>query len=216
MARHFKDDSEQRAYARQARRGDEYRQQQPHAAYQRQEQAYTPAPYGSGQAAPAPRRRKKKSPLPVVLAVVVVALAGVGVYLFLNPPFFKVSVNGAEQSVSAGTTVQSCIDEGLAAPSAGNLIAVDGSVAQEGGGSAFTATVNGQAAEGSTVLKSGDQVQIDNGADVEEGYTETTEAVAHGTSGVDYSTLSSYYNGSIHVMSAGEDGETNGGPYRNT
>ena len=207
MARHFKDDSEQRAYARQARRGDEYRQQQPHAAYRRQEQAYTPAPYGSGQAAPAPRRRKKKSPLPVVLAVVVVALAGVGVYLFLNPPFFKVSVNGAEQSVSAGTTVQSCIDEGLAAPSAGNLIAVDGSVAQEGGGSAFTATVNGQAAEGSTVLKSGDQVQIDNGADVEEGYTETTEAVAHGTSGVDYSTLSSYYNGSIHVMSAGEDGE---------
>ncbi|MDO4848835.1 MAG: polysaccharide deacetylase family protein [Coriobacteriia bacterium] len=222
MARHFKDEQApapqpRRRYPQQdAAAGQAYGAQQGYGAQQDQryaqrqayEQApYQEAPYGGGSSAPARRPRRRRRLWPIVLLIVVVVLAGVGVNLYLNPPFFTVSVNGAEQSVSAGMTVQGCIDEGLAAPSAGNLIAVDGSVAQQGGGSAFTATVNGQQADGSTVLKSGDQVQIDNGADVEEGYTETTEAVAHGTSGTDYSTLSSYYNGSIHVMSAGEDGE---------
>ena len=220
MARHFRDEQApapqpRRRYPQQdAAAGQAYGAEQAYGAQQgyAQRQAYgqapyQTAPYGGGASAPTRRRRRRRRLWPVILLIAVVVVAGVGVNLFLNPPFFKVSVNGAEQSVSAGMTVQGCIDEGLAAPSAGNLMAVDGSVAQEGGGSAFTATVNGEPAEGSTVLKSGDQVQIDDGADVEEDYTETTEAVAHGTSGTDYSTLSSYYNGSIHVMSAGEDGE---------
>ncbi len=213
MARHFKDDSAQRAYASQARRSEEdYRQaagQQRRQAQgrPRQDAAYTPAPYGSGQPAQAPRRRKKRGPLPIIIAAVLLVAAGVGVYLVANPPIYSVTVNGAEQTVNTGTTVEQCIEKGFAAPNAGNLIAVDGSVAQQGGGTAYTATVNGNAVDGSYAVKKGDDVQISDGADVDEEYTETTEAVAHGTSGTDYSTLSSYYGGSIHVYSSGEDGE---------
>ncbi len=244
MARHFKDDSEQRAYARQARRSDAvyqqdayqqqargqqqgyaqqqgaYQQQgyaqqqarpQQRGAYQQQsrnQQAYAAAPYSTAGNSPAPRRRKKKkSPLPIVLAAIVLVAAGVGIYLFLNPPVFSVSINGSSQSINSGTTVEQCVEKGYATPTAGNLIAVDGSIAQQGGGTAFTATVNGSTVEGSYTLKKGDDVQISDGTDVDEEYTETTETVAHGTSGTDYSTLSSYYNGSIHVYSSGEDGE---------
>ena len=112
-----------------------------------------------------------------------------------------------EQTIEAGTTVQGIVDKGLATPTAGNLIAVDGSVAQQGGGTAFTATVNGADAQGDQKLSAGDQVQIDNGQDVDEDFTETTETIPHGESGTDYSTLASYYNGAIHVYSSGEDGE---------
>ena len=214
MARHFKDDSAQRAYASRARRSaDDYRAagQRQDAGHQRQAAPapYTPAPYGVGQPAdaPRPRRRKKRGPLPIILAAVALVAVGVGIYLVANPPIYSVTVNGAEQTVNTGTTVEQCIEKGFASPAAGNLIAVDGSIAQQGGGTAYTATVNGNEVDGSYAVKKGDDVQISDGADVDEEYTETTEAVAHGTSGTDYSTLSSYYGGSIHVYSAGEDGE---------
>ncbi len=212
MARHYRDPNapaprprrrtqeEMAGSAQQGRRSDEdpweARQEQP---------AYEPAPY-QAEGGKAPRRKKSKAPLIVVIAIIV-AVAGAGAYLFLNPPFFKVTVNGTEQTVESGATVQKLVDDGVVSPLAGNLLAVDGSIAQQGGGTAYTATVNGSEAEGATRLRSGDAVQVDNGADVEEEYTETTETVAHGTSGTDYSTLSSYYNGSIHVMSSGQDGE---------
>ncbi len=212
MARHYRDPNapaprprrrtqeEMAGSAQQGRRSDEdlweARREQP---------AYEPAPY-QAEGGRAPRRKKSKAPLIVVIAIIV-AVAGAGAYLFLNPPFFKVTVNGTEQTVESGATVQKLVDDGVVSPLAGNLLAVDGSIAQQGGGTAYTATVNGSEAEGATRLRSGDAVQVDNGADVEEEYTETTETVAHGTSGTDYSTLSSYYNGSIHVMSSGQDGE---------
>ena len=213
MARHFKDDSAQRAYASRARRSaDDYRAagQRQDAGHQRQAAPapYTPAPYGADQPdAPRPRRRKKRGPLPIILAAVALVAVGVGIYLVANPPIYSVTVNGAEQTVNTGTTVEQCVEKGFASPAAGNLIAVDGSIAQQGGGTAYTATVNGNEVDGSYAVKKGDDVQISDGADVDEEYTETTEAVAHGTSGTDYSTLSSYYGGSIHVYSAGEDGE---------
>ncbi len=212
MARHYRDPNapaprprrrtqeEMAGSAQQGRRSDEdlweARREQP---------AYEPAPY-QAEGGRAPRRKKSKALLIVVIAIIV-AVAGAGAYLFLNPPFFKVTVNGTEQTVESGATVQKLVDDGVVSPLAGNLLAVDGSIAQQGGGTAYTATVNGSEAEGATRLRSGDAVQVDNGADVEEEYTETTETVAHGTSGTDYSTLSSYYNGSIHVMSSGQDGE---------
>ncbi|WP_322353760.1 polysaccharide deacetylase family protein [Paratractidigestivibacter sp.] len=220
MARHFRDDSAQRAYASQSRRSADasrqgyarqqgYQQQsyQQQGAYQ--QQGYTAAPYdmGDGRASTPRRRKKKKSPLPLILAAIVLAAAGVGIYLFLNPPFYGVTVNGTEQTVNYGTTVAQCIEKGYAAPTAGNLIAVDGSIAQQGGGEAFSATVNGNAVDGSYSLKKGDDVQISDGADKDEEYTETTETVSPGVSGTNYSTLSSYYLGSIHVYSSGEDGE---------
>lgn len=200
-------------------KGGHGQQQDPYAESNYVEQeapgAYEPSPYtddeprrGRGASSSPRRQGKQKRRWPVALAaVLVVAVVGIGAYLFFNPPFYKVSVNGTEQTIEAGTTVQGIVDKGLATPTAGNLIAVDGSVAQQGGGTAFTATVNGADAQGDQKLSAGDQVQIDNGQDVDEDFTETTETIPHGESGTDYSTLASYYNGAIHVYSSGEDGE---------
>lgn len=154
-----------------------------------------------------PRRSHRRRNALIGLAVIVV-LAGVGVWLYFNPPFFDVSVNGTRRTVNAGATIQSVIDEGYASPKAGNLIAVDGSVATAGGGTAFTATVNGsEVTDGATSLKRGDDVQISDGTDQNETFTEKTEAVPHGTSGQDMSSTNLYWAGSIHVLSQGEDGE---------
>lgn len=171
---------------------------------------YTPAPYDIGEVKPRRsnrRRRRKRRALVAVVVVLIAALACAGAALYLNPPFYNVTVNGVEQRVDAGTTVQQLIDEGYATPTAGNLIAVDGSVAQAGGGTAFTATVNGAEAAGDTAVTRNATVTIDNGADVEEEYTETVEAIPHGESGYDTSSPSTYYYGSIHIYSQGEDGE---------
>ena len=157
----------------------------------------------------APKRRRKRRATALVIGLVVVAAVIGGVaWAAFNPPFFKVSVNGTSYTVDAGTTIADVIEKGYASPAAGDLIAVDGSVAQQGGGDAFAATVNGQATnDGSTKLTRDAVVNIEDGADVEEEYTETTETIPHGTSGIDYSKLASYYQGSIHVFSDGVDGE---------
>ena len=46
-----------------------------------------------------------------------------------------------------------------------------------------------------------------DGNDVDEDYTETTEAIAHGEGGQDVSSPATYYAGPIHVLSDGQDGE---------
>ena len=166
---------------------------------------------------PVKAAKKKRNPLvslkahfgsgfsfaPIVIGVVAVALIVVMVFF---PPFFKVSVNGTEYTVNAGTTVKDVVEKGYASPAAGNLLAVDGSVITQGGGTAFTATVDDAAAEADTRLSRGNNVQVSDGADVTEDYTETTEVVPAGTSASE-TTFNNYYNGSIHTYSAGEDGE---------
>ena len=57
---------------------------------------------------------------------------GIGVFFVLNPPTFDITVNGAKHTVSNGTTIDKLIDDGLASPTAGNLLAVDASVITEG------------------------------------------------------------------------------------
>lgn len=154
-----------------------------------------------------PRRPHRGRNALIGLAVVLV-LAAVGAWLYLNPPFFDVTVNGERRTVDAGTTVQQVVEKGYASPKAGNLIAVDGSVAKQGGGTPFTATVNGTQVDGaSATLSRGDDVQIADGADQDETYTEKTETIPHGTSGEDVSSTNLYWAGSIHVLSAGSDGE---------
>lgn len=155
------------------------------------------------------RRRKKGHPGLTVLIVLLVlaALGGGGAYLWFNPPFFQVSVNGSRYTVNAGTTIKDAIDKGYASPKAGNLIAVDGSVATEGGGELFTATLNGTSVnDPSTKLTRDATLEISDGGDTTESYTETTETIPHTTSNA-ATTASSYYNGSIHIFSDGEDGE---------
>lgn len=156
----------------------------------------------------APRKRKSHKVAIVVVLLVLVLLGGAGFYLWTNPPYYNVTINGEQRFVKSGMTIQEAIDEGYASPVAGNLLAIDGSVFQEGGGEPFVATINGETtSDGSVAMGRDAEVQIDNGTDVTEEYTETTQTIAHGTSGTDMSTLDTYWTGSIHVYSNGQDGE---------
>jgi peptidoglycan/xylan/chitin deacetylase (PgdA/CDA1 family) len=152
--------------------------------------------------------RKPDSGPKILAALVALTIVGVIAYLVFNPPSFSITLNGAQYTVSSGTTLQDLIDDGYASPQAGNLIAVDGSVATEGGGQAFVATLNGtdQTSDGKTVVHKDDDIDISDGNDVEESYSETTEDIPYST--VDApTTATSYYNGSIHLFVDGQDGE---------
>ncbi len=156
----------------------------------------------------APRKPRRRAPMAITILIVLVVLAGGGLYLYFNPPLYNVNVNGVDHLVSSGATLQDMVDDGFASPKAGNLLAVDGSVCQEGGGDKFEATVNGQSTNDPTyVVPRNATVQFENGNDATEEYTETTEAVAFGTSGQDMDSFNLYWAGSIHIYSEGEDGE---------
>ncbi len=164
---------------------------------------------GAGEGMPGtPRKRRRRAPMLVVVLIVLAVLVGGGAYLYFNPPLYNVNVNGTDHLVSSGSTLQDIVDEGFASPTPGNLLAVDGSVCVEGGGDKFEATVNGEATnDPNYVVPRHAIVQYENGNDTTEEYTETTETIAHGTSGEDVSSFNLYWAGSIHIYSDGEDGE---------
>ena len=164
---------------------------------------------GAGQGVPgAARKRHRRVPVVAVVLVVLAVLVGAGALLYLNPPIYRVSVNGVEHMIHTGMTLQDLVDEGWATPAAGDLIAVDGSVAQEGGGDKFEANLNGTVtSDPATTVPRHSTVEFSDGNDVDEDYTETTEAIAHGEGGQDVGSPATYYAGPIHVLSDGQDGE---------
>ncbi len=121
--------------------------------------------------------KKKAGIVSVLAALVILGAIGVGVYLHFNPLSFNVTVNGMTRTVDRGTTLSDIIEEGVVTPVPGNLVAVDGEVIEEGGGTAFVGTVNGDEVDDPAFeLHSGDTVQLDHGADVTEEYdVETVE-----------------------------------------
>lgn len=167
-------------------------------------QQYIPSTYGY-EVEP---RRKRGGCLPVLLVLLLLAgVVGAGVYFFiLNPRSYDVSINGQTVNVERDSTIADVIEAGYATPTPGNLMAIDGTVATEGGGDPFAATVNGKATtDASTVLKRDDVVEITDGADQTETYTEAEEAIPHGTVESDTS-AEGYWAGSLHVYQKGEDG----------
>jgi peptidoglycan/xylan/chitin deacetylase (PgdA/CDA1 family) len=79
-------------------------------------------------------------------------------------------------------------------------------MAKEGGGDPFAAKVNGtETADPNTVLKKDDKVEIADGKDTTEQYTEQEETIPHGTVDADTS-AGGYWAGSLHVFQKGEDG----------
>ncbi|KAB1648517.1 polysaccharide deacetylase family protein [Adlercreutzia muris] len=144
--------------------------------------------------------KKKSGIVSAIVAVVILAVIGVGVYLYLNPPTYNVTVNGMTRTVHDGATVGDIINEGIVSPKPGNLLAVDGEVLEEGGGTPFTGTINGsEFTDAATALHKGDTLQIEDGADATEDYeTETVESEpGHQELG----------DGAIHVYVPGETGQ---------
>ncbi len=151
--------------------------------------------------APHQRPARKRSKVPVVVGILAAVAILVGVVYFLWATFgvMNVTVNGVELTLKPGTTVEGVVEEGHASPTPGNLLAIDGSLLEQGAGQPFTATVDGEAADGQTVLKNGNVVQISDGGDTTE--ETTTEEVS-----IPFGTSSSDTWGAIHVYSQGTDG----------
>ncbi len=148
------------------------------------------------------KQRRKKSPVAIVISALLLVGIGVGVYFVLNPLSFDITVNGVKHTVDRGATLETVLDKGMATPQPGNLLAIDGSVAQEGGGDKFAATINGEATtDAATKLKKNDAVEITNGADVTETFQSSTEEVPYQRVEDD-----NYWNGSLHVYIKGVNG----------
>lgn len=177
------------------------------------QQAQQPVQTISGQpmyipAGGVPRKRRRGGCFVGLLVTLLIA-AGVAAaaYFILNPPRYDVTINGQTVTVDRGATIADVIEAGYATPTAGNLMAIDGSVAQEGGGDAFAATVNGTATtDATTALDKDAVVEIADGADQVETETVTTEAIPFETVGSER-TADAYWTGSLHVNQKGQEGE---------
>ncbi len=146
-----------------------------------------------------PVRKRSKAPMIVGIVCAVAIAIGAGFFLWSVFGVINVTVNGVELSLRPGTTIEDVIADGHAAPAPGNLLAIDGSLLEQGAGQPFTATVDGEAADGQTVLSSGDVVQISDGGD-------TTEETSTEEVSIPFGTSSSDTWGAIHIYSQGTDG----------
>ncbi len=138
-------------------------------------------------------------------------LAGAGVavllvlLLFHHLLRFGITVNGERTTIWRGATIEKVLDKGLVDPKPGNLLSVDGSVIAEGEGERCSATIDGTKAELTAKIHRGADVQIGDGGDTTEEFTEKRETIPHGTSDGDRS-FEAYWFGSIHLLSDGQDG----------
>ncbi|MCI2241605.1 polysaccharide deacetylase family protein [Adlercreutzia faecimuris] len=117
-----------------------------------------------------PRRPSRGA---LIAAALVIAVVGAGAYLLLNPPVMSLTVNGQTIQVPSDTSIDKLIADGTVAPAPGDLLAVDGSLLQEGGGKRFTAQVNGEPfADGAARLPRDAAISVTDGADDTEDYAE--------------------------------------------
>lgn len=128
-----------------------------------------------------PKRRAHKG---LIAACVVGAACIFAVIAFavvtLSP--IQVTVNGEDISLGGDKTVAEAVEASSVEPHAGNLISVKGDVLEEGAGLPYTAFVNGDEADSSQKLSSGDVITITDGADQEESSTVTEEELPYSAS----------------------------------
>ena len=138
--------------------------------------SYQPLPRtarDSGGRRPNRRRRRSRGSLgvTVVAFLVIAAIVGGGVWMWLNRTV-KVNVGGSWIDVRAESTLEDIAgDQGLTFK-AGNLVSVGGNVLEEGGGTPFSATVNGQDLDAEQAdafrAKGNEQIVFGDGGDVTE------------------------------------------------
>ncbi|NLG10531.1 MAG: polysaccharide deacetylase family protein [Coriobacteriaceae bacterium] len=118
------------------------------------------------------RRRKQRTTRAVSTVVLVVAViaAIVGGYAYYQSLPINIIVNGVEQTLPAGTTIGDIVDQGLVqVRQKGDLLAVDGSLIEQGKGESYTVTINGELSQANNVrLGNNDTVVFIDALDVEE------------------------------------------------
>lgn len=165
---------------------------------------------GAGAGAAARARRSRKPNVKAIVAVIAVAAVLVGIVVYMtNFTKIDITVNGKQVSVPRSMTYAGLIDEGYVMPDPGNLLAVDGSILQEGQGQVVKILDQGEVVEdqNSRVSEESDITQ-ERGDDIEEEF-ETAEQVEPkvyliGDGNPDNF---NFYNGILHaVVNEGSDG----------
>ncbi|MFZ2756905.1 MAG: polysaccharide deacetylase family protein, partial [Atopobiaceae bacterium] len=113
----------------------------------------------------------------LVLVAVIAVAAVVGIFAWTNRSV-EITLNGARTSLKVGTGLEQVIGEKKVSCKAGNFVSVSGSVIDQGGGTAYTATVDGRELSsddaGRFRVGGGESIDISDGADVTEDYSSTT------------------------------------------
>lgn len=126
--------------------------------------------------------------LPIIaVAALLFVIAFIGYSCATAAPVHA-SINGNRVGLEENTTVAMAITQEAISTTPGRLLAVDGSVIKEAGGTPFTVQINGQNATPSTVISDRDDIVITPGQDITESYSEkvfvdTSEVMAGDTWG---------------------------------
>ena len=116
--------------------------------------------------------------LPLIFSIIAVVVIAGMVFFALYPWPCTVTVNGTNEEVTIRSTYQDAIRKQMRFLTPGNLLAVDGSVIQEGGGTPFTLYVNDQLMDNADgTLSPFDNIVVENGMDVVEDFTEESVEV---------------------------------------
>lgn len=111
--------------------------------------------------------------LPVVITLIALVGIAAAIFVAVFPWPCTVNVNGVDEEVTVRTTYQDVIRKQLRFLTPGNLVAVDGTLLEEGGGTQFVLYVNGTLVNDTSMTVSpADTIVVENGADVVEDSSE--------------------------------------------
>ena len=113
----------------------------------------------------------------IAVAVVVVLIVA-GIFAFnswMGSKPVEVTLNGDQVTISgAERSIGGLLDNNVVSVTPGNYVAVDGSTIRQGEGTRCTAKVNGNDTDNmGTHLNGGDKIEISNGTDITEPYTDS-------------------------------------------
>lgn len=139
----------------------------------------------------------------VVLAVLLLALA----VFFIMP--ISIQVEGKQVDVARSTTYQSLLDQGYLTSKPGNLLAVDGSLLEEGAGNAPVVYANDEPVDLGAMVIEGASIRSEQGSDATESYTSVQDVIPVETriardeqaeaQGAEANKFN-FYNGILHVV----------------
>ncbi len=135
-----------------------------------------------------------------LIGIGILAVLALVLVLFIQNLPASITLNGTQLDVGGDRTVADALSAGDIQPQPGDLVAVDGSVLEDGQGEPFHATINGQVTtDPTTKLTSGDVVEISDGENIEEPADVTEVAIPY--------TVTQEGGGAIHAIEGeGVDG----------
>ena len=147
---------------------------------------------------PAARTMDPSKPPKAAIAIVgtclVLALVAFGIVHWQSTKPIDIIVNGQALQLPRAATVNDAFEAAGSPATAGNMLDIDGELLQEGGGTAYSATLDGQALDpitaAATPLDGHASLDFSNGADVEEpSHVAENQPLAHGVQDIGHGPL---------------------------